>query len=162
MEVSAWMELYFDQLTEKPTVKNYSAFAETEPEAPSVETLRRCYGPSWEKVIQTFAPQWETRSFLRYTDDDLKEALWTVYQAIGNPMTRVRYDEYRMTQQPTLPSSSRISSRFHSWKEALATLNIPSYHYKSSRRHLMLQSKTLQNEAGLKTLNDFLNWALED
>lgn len=82
-EVSAWMELYFDQLTEKPTVKNYSAFAETEPEAPSVETLRRCYGPSWERVIQTFAPQWETRSFLRYTDDDLKEALWTVYQAIG-------------------------------------------------------------------------------
>lgn len=162
MEVSAWMELYFDQLTEKPTVKNYSAFAETEPEAPSVETLRRCYGPSWEKVIQTFAPQWETRSFLRYTDDDLKEALWTVYQAIGNPMTRVRYDEYRDHHQPTLPSSSRISSRFHSWKQALATLNIPSYHYTSSRRHLMIQSKTLQNEAGLKTLNDFLNWALED
>ena len=104
----------------------------------------------------------DTRSTLRYTDDDLKEALWKVYQVIGNPMTRVRYDEYRLTQQPTLPSSSRISSRFRSWKEALATLNIPSYHYKSSRRQLMIQSKILQNEVGLKTLNDFLNWALED
>ena len=159
--LSHWMMTYLGQLETHPTVESYLVFQANNPSAPSLEHLIRCYGNCWKDVVETFSTEWKVKTFQAYRDDDLKQSLWLAYETIGTPMTRLRYEQFRADYHLKLPSAQAISRRFKSWKEAVELVGIPYYHYTDGRQYVALQEVDYTEEAGLKTLQDVLSWALD-
>ena len=136
-------------------------FQSLNPNAPSLEYLIRCYGVGWKDVVETFTQDWELKTFQVYSDERLQEALQLAYEQLGTPMTRLRYEQFRSDMRLNLPSSQAISRRFKSWREAVELVGIPYYHYTDGRQYAALQEVDYTEEAGLKTLQDVLSWALD-
>ena len=161
-EVVRWMNRYSEELEGNPTTLSYIAFNQKYKEAPSMERLIRLYGTKWTDVVKVFFGDIDTHDFQIYTDEQMKEAIMIAYREIGLPMTRSRYDQFRLTYEKELPISGTISRRFRTWKQAIEGMGIPYFHYTDKRQLLTKDVVALEQEEGLGTLNDVLSWALGD
>lgn len=155
-----WLTRYWEQLDGRPTTQSYLLFQKEHPEAPTLSYLIQFYG-TWKAVVEKMTSDWEIRATEIYSEADLKKALQFAYQSIGIPMTYDRYDQFRKTCEKKLPSSGSISRRFKTWRTAIEAAGIPYVPYSQTSRYQLDRVIHYEEENGLQTLEDVLNWALE-
>lgn len=160
--INYWLNCYFEQLEDRPSTQSYKDFQKIKPEAPTIDYLVRFYETSWKGVVEQFTTEWEIRTHQIYSGKDIIQALKFAYKIIGIPMTTDRYDELRKTCEKKIPTSGSISRRFKTWRNALETAEIPYMDHAHNSHYQLNKVIDYQKEKGLNTLEDLLNWVLDD